>query len=85
MEELYELIEQRIKEAGYEAEVSGRDIYNDLCDQMDEQEEGTYLLLSKPSDTVTYEYNVTILSDNFDLHTMTIREKDGNEYVVNFD
>ena len=47
MEELYQAIEDKIKASGYPRSVSGRDVYNDICDQIDGKENGTYLLLSK--------------------------------------
>ena len=34
MNELYELIEQKIKESGYPREISGEAVYNDICDQI---------------------------------------------------
>lgn len=47
MNELYELIEKKIKESGYPRQISGADVYDDICDQIDGKENGTYLLLSK--------------------------------------
>lgn len=47
MNELYEAIEQKIKASGYPRAISGEDVYNDICDQIDGKENGTYLLLSK--------------------------------------
>jgi hypothetical protein len=35
MNELYELIEQKIKASGYPREISGEAVYNDICDQID--------------------------------------------------
>ena len=36
MEEFYKAIEDKIKASGYPGEVNGEDIYNDICDQMEE-------------------------------------------------
>ena len=47
MNELYELIEQKIKESGYPREISGEAVYNDICDQIVCNDKGIYLLLSK--------------------------------------
>ena len=47
MNKLYKAIEEKIKESGYPKEISGRDVYNDICDQIEDKENGTYLLLSK--------------------------------------
>ena len=35
MNELYELIEKKIKESGYPRQISGADVYDDICDQID--------------------------------------------------
>ena len=53
MEEFYKAIEDKIKASGYPGEVNGEDIYNDICDQMEEKENGTYLFLSKKT-TASY-------------------------------
>lgn len=85
MDELYRMIEQKIKESGYTGTISGEDIYDDMCDQMEEQENGTYLLMSKFTDDLVIEYNITIMDDDFDLHAMTIRTSQGDAYEVKFD
>lgn len=33
MNELYEMIEKKIKESGYSRPISGSDVYDDICDQ----------------------------------------------------
>ena len=43
MNELYEAIEKKIKDAGYPRKISGADVYNDICDQIDGKENGTYI------------------------------------------
>lgn len=60
MNELYEAIEQKIKASGYPRAISGEDVYNDICDQIDGKENGTYLLLSKFEEDVVFEYHITI-------------------------
>ena len=47
MNELYEAIEQKIKSSGYPRKISGADVYNDICDQIEGKENGTYLLSLK--------------------------------------
>ena len=47
MNELYEAIEKKIKASGYPRAISGADVYDDICDQIEDKENGTYLLLSK--------------------------------------
>ena len=67
MEEFYKAIEDKIKASGYPGEVNGEDIYNDICDQMEEKENGTYLFLSKKDNGVVFEYKVDILDESFNL------------------
>ena len=47
MEELYKAIEEKIKASGYPRKISGEDVYDDICDQIDGKENGSYVLLSK--------------------------------------
>ena len=55
MKELYEAIEAKIKASGYPRAISGEDVYNDICDQIDGKENGSYVLLSKfEDDAVSY-------------------------------
>ena len=84
MKELYEAIENKIKESGYPGEVSGQDVYEDICDQIDGKENGEYILLSKFGDDVVFEYHITIMDDEFNLGILTIRSPQG-EYSVDFD
>ena len=52
MNELYEAIEKKIKSSGYPRLISGEDVYDDICDQIDGKENGSYVLLSKFEDDV---------------------------------
>ena len=38
MEELYAAIEKKIKASGYPREISGADVYDDICDQIEGKE-----------------------------------------------
>lgn len=84
MNELYKMIESKIKEAGYPRDISGEDVYEDICDQIDGKENGTYILLSKFEDDVVFEYRITIMEDEFNLELLTIRTPQ-SEYKVDFD
>ena len=84
MNEIYEAIEQKIKESGYPFPVNGSAIYDDICDEIEGKENGTYLLLSKQENNDIFEYQVTIMDDNFNLSILTIRH--GEEmYQIDFD
>ena len=84
MEEFYKAIEDKIKASGYPGEVNGEDIYNDICDQMEEKENGTYLLLSKFEEDVVFEYHITIQDDDFNLGILTMKTPEG-VFEVDFD
>ena len=84
MEELYQAIEQKIKESGYPREISGEAVYEDICDQIDGKENGSYVLLSKFEDDVIFEYHITIMDHEFNLEILTMRLPEG-VYAVNFD
>ena len=84
MNKLYKAIEEKIKESGYPKEISGKDVYNDICDQIEDKENGTYLLLSKFEEDVIFEYHITIQDDGFNLGLLTIRTPEG-VYQIDFD
>ena len=84
MKELYEAIEAKIKTSGYPRAISGEDVYNDICDQIDGKENGSYVLLSKFEDDVIFEYHITIMDHEFNLGILTMRLPEG-VYAVNFD
>ncbi len=84
MEELYRAIEVKIKESGFTREVSGKDVYDDLCEQIDDKEPGNYIMLSKFFDDVVFEYTVTVMDDEFNLSLLTITEG-GKRYIIDFD
>ena len=71
MEELYRIIEQKIKDAGYPRAISGEMVYGDICDQIEGKENGSYVLLSK------FEYHITVMDDEFNLGLLTIRTPEG--------
>ena len=84
MEELYRMIEKKIKASGYSRSISGREVYDDICDQIDGKENGAYVLLSKFEDDVIFEYHLTVLDSDFDLGILTIRTPQGI-FEVDFD
>lgn len=77
MNELYKAIEQRIKASGYPREISGRAVYNDICDQIEGKENGAYVLLSKFEDDVVFEYHITVQDEDFNLGILTMRTPEG--------
>lgn len=84
MDELYALIEAKIKESGYQGDIDGREFYNDISYEADEKENGTYVFLIKKTDTLLYKGCMTIMDDEFDLHSVDILDGD-KTYHVDFD
>ena len=84
MNELYEAIEKKIKSSGYPRLISGEDVYDDICDQIDGKENGTYLLLSKFEEDVIFEYHITINDEDFNLGVLTMKTPEGT-FEVDFD
>ena len=84
MKELYELIESKIKAAGYLGEIDGREFYNDVSDEADEKENGDYIFLIKKTEELMYRGCMTIIDDQFDLHYVDILAGD-QTYHVDFD
>ena len=84
MNELYEAIEKKIKSSGYPRLISGEDVYDDICDQIEGKEIGEYNLLSKFDDDVVFEYHITIQDDDFNLGILTMKTPEG-VFEVDFD
>lgn len=84
MNELYEAIEKKIKASGYPRAISGADVYDDICDQIEGKENGEYILLSKFDEDVVFEYHITIQDENFNLGILTMKTPEG-EFKADFD
>ena len=84
MNELYENIEPKIKESGYQRNISGAEVYDDICDQIDGKENGEYLLLSHFEEGVIFEYHITIHDEDFNLGVLTMKTPEG-VFEVDFD
>lgn len=84
MNELYEIIEERIKQAGYSKKISGREFYCDVSDEADQKENGTYMFIINKTDTLSYRGCMTITESEFDLHYVDIIDEE-QTYHVDFD
>ena len=84
MEELYRMIEDKIYAAGYEGQVSGEEIYDDICDEIEDKEEGSYIFMSKKEDDTIYEYKIDVMEDQFNLSYLDIKAN-GKTYHIDFD
>ncbi|RDY27013.1 hypothetical protein CHL78_011125 [Romboutsia weinsteinii] len=81
MEELYALIEGKIAAAGYNGPVSGQEIYEEICDEIEEKEEGSYIFMSKKEDDVFFEYQIDVMDENFNLSYIDINTPAGKIHV----
>lgn len=84
MEEIYAIIEEKIRKAGYLENVSGEAIYDDICEQIEGKENGEYILLSKFDLDVIFEYHITVMDEEFNLGILVIRTPDA-VYQMDFD
>lgn len=84
MEELYRLIEEKIYASGYEGVVSGAEIYDEICDEIEDKEEGSYIFMSKKEDDTIYEYKIDVMEDQFNLSYLDIKAN-GKTYHIDFD
>lgn len=84
MEELYQLIEAKIKSSGYPKTISGFDVYNEISNEIEQKEIGTYIFLCKKEDSILYEYKVDVMEEEFNLSYLHITDN-GIEYHINFD
>lgn len=84
MEELYRLIEERIRDAGYPEKIDGREFYNDISAEADEKENGTYLFIIQKEENLSYHGCMVIMDEEFDLKYVEIHAGD-QIYKVDFD
>lgn len=84
MDELYELIEERIRKSGYPGVIDPEEFYEDVSAEAEDQEEGSYVFVIKKEENLSYQGCMTIMDEQFDLHYVDIIA--GPEtYHVDFD
>lgn len=81
MEELYKMIEQRIKDSGYAGVINGKEFYEDVSAEADEKENGTYIFIIKKTEELMYKGCMTISDEQFDLHYVDILVGDTSCHV----
>lgn len=81
MEELYAMIEEKIRNAGYTGNVDGEEIYNELCDEIEGKENGSYIFMSKKEDDVFFEYKIDVMDEAFNLSYIDINTPAGKVHV----
>lgn len=81
MEEIYRAIEEKIKDAGYFGHVDGEEIYNEICDEIEDKENGSYIFMSKKEDDIFFEYKIDLNDENFNLSYIDINSPAGRIHV----
>lgn len=76
MEEFYQAIEGNIRAAGYNGPVNGEEIYNDICDEIEDKEPGAYIFMLKKTDDTFFEYKIQVFEDQFNLSAIDIHTGD---------
>lgn len=84
MEELYQLIEEKIKASGYPDAIDGREFYNEVSKEAETKENGKYIFMVKREENLYYEGCMDVLDTEFDLHFVDIH-LDDTVYHVDFD
>lgn len=84
MDAIYKAIEDKIKAAGYTGSVDGRQVYNEICDEIEDKEPGSYIFMSKVEDDIFFEYKIDVMEDNFNLAYINI-QMPGKTLHVDFD
>lgn len=81
MEEIYRMIEEKIKAAGYPYEVNGQEIYDELCDEIEGKENGHYICMVKKEGKIHFEYHIEIMDEEFNLAGINIVDGEKTTYV----
>lgn len=84
MDEIYAIIEEKIKESGYAREISGYQVYSEISDFIEDKDNGRYIFMSKPFDDVVFEYGVDVMDEDFNLSYLDINASEG-KFHIDFD
>lgn len=84
MEEFFKTIEEKIKGSGYSGSINGEEIYEEICDQIEDKENGIYLFMSKKTDDIFFEYKIEVMDEQFNLSGITIQTPN-RVFDINFD
>ena len=84
MKAFYKAIENRIKASGYPYDVNGEAIYNEICDEIEDKENGSYIFMCKQDDTIYFEYKIDIKDEEFNLGYLIIHAPE-QDWHVQFD
>ena len=77
-------IMDKIKETGYDGLIDGETFYDEICDEIEDKEVGSYLFMSKRDNGDIFEYKVDVMEDQFNLSYVTITSGD-RSFHADFD
>lgn len=77
MEEFFKTIEEKIRTAGYHGPLDGEELYNEICDEIEDKDNGSYLFMSKKDNGNIFEYKIDVMDDEFNLSYVHITTADG--------
>lgn len=72
MEELYQMMETKIRASGYSGAIDPREIYHEISDEIEDKEPGSYIFMSKKDHHVFFEYKIDVLEEQFNLSYLDI-------------
>lgn len=84
MKAFYKAIEDRIRAAGYTGYISGEAIYDDICEEIEDKENGSYIFMCKQEDDTYYEYKIDVMDESFNLAYMIIHTTE-KDWRITFD
>ncbi len=84
MEALYKHIEACIRASGYMGSISGEEIYDDICEEIEDKEEGSYIFMCKKEENIFFEYKIDVMADEFNLGYLIIHTAE-QKFRVDFD
>lgn len=82
MKAFYKAIEDKIKASGYPGTVKGEAIYEEICEEIDDKENGSYLFMCKQEEDTYYEYKIDVMDESFNLAYMIIHTKEKDWHVA---
>lgn len=84
MEEVFRAIEDKIRETGYDGPIDGEAFYDEICDEIEDKEIGSYLFMSKRENGDVFECKVDVMEEQFNLSYVTITSG-GRSFHADFD
>ena len=84
MKALYNHIEACIKAAGYMGPINGEEVYEDICEEIEDKEEGSYIFMCKKEEQVFFEYKIDVMENEFNLGYLIIHTPK-QKYEIQFD